>query len=151
MIDRYSRKEISDIWTLENKFKIWLDIEIAACEANAQLGIIPQEDLKIIKEKAQFTDGTITQLGSDVLDIGVNAVNPVAQVKPNLTTEELVAIFSGKIKTWKELDPALPDRSIVVAVRDLGGGASEVRSQAQRYRQVGRVGRPSEESREGRS
>jgi len=53
MIDRYSRKEISDIWTLENKFKIWLDIEIAACEANAQLGIIPQEDLKIIKEKAQ--------------------------------------------------------------------------------------------------
>ena len=55
MIDRYSRKEISDIWTLENKFKIWLDIEIAACEANAKLGIIPQEDLKSIKEKARFT------------------------------------------------------------------------------------------------
>jgi phosphate transport system substrate-binding protein len=43
-----------------------------------------------------------------------------------LTTEELVAIFSGKIKNWKELDSALPDRPIVVAVRDLGGGASEV-------------------------
>jgi len=66
MIDRYSRKEISDIWTLENKFKIWLDIEIAACEANAQLGIIPQEDLKIIKEKAQFTVSRIEEIENQV-------------------------------------------------------------------------------------
>ncbi|HQI38362.1 MAG TPA: adenylosuccinate lyase [Spirochaetota bacterium] len=66
MIDRYSRKEISDIWTLENKFKIWLDIEIAACEANAQLGIIPQEDLKIIKEKAQFTVARIEEIENQV-------------------------------------------------------------------------------------
>ncbi len=78
------------------------------------------------EEKEQFANGTITQLGSDVLDIGVNSANPVAKVKPNLTTEELVAIFSGKTKTWKELDPALSDRPIVIAVRDLGGGASEV-------------------------
>ncbi|HQK07508.1 MAG TPA: adenylosuccinate lyase [Spirochaetota bacterium] len=66
MIDRYSRKEISDIWTLENKFKIWLDIEIAACEANAQLGIIPQEDLKTIKEKAQFTVSRIEEIENQV-------------------------------------------------------------------------------------
>ncbi|HQA07865.1 MAG TPA: phosphate ABC transporter substrate-binding protein [Syntrophomonadaceae bacterium] len=78
------------------------------------------------EEKEQFANGSITQLGSDVLVIGVNAANPVAQVKPSLTTEELVSIFSGQIKNWKELDPALPDRPIVVAVRDLGGGASEV-------------------------
>ncbi|KAF1085538.1 Phosphate-binding protein PstS precursor [Sporotomaculum syntrophicum] len=78
------------------------------------------------EEKEQFANGSITQLGSDVLIIGVNSENPVAQVKPDLTTEELVSIFSGKIKNWQELDPALPDRSIVVAVRDLGGGASEV-------------------------
>jgi phosphate transport system substrate-binding protein len=78
------------------------------------------------EEKEQFANGSITQLGSDVLVIGVNSANPVAKVKPSLTTEELVNIFSGKIKNWKELDPALPDRPIVVAVRDLGGGASEV-------------------------
>lgn len=78
------------------------------------------------EEKANFADGTITHLGSDVLVIGVNANNPVAQVKPDMTTEELVAIFSGQIKNWKEVEPSLPDRPIVVAVRDLGGGASEV-------------------------
>jgi len=76
------------------------------------------------EEKEQFANGSITQLGSDVLVIGVNAANPVAQVKPSLTTEELVSIFSGQIKNWKELDPALPDRPIVVAVRDLAGQGS---------------------------
>ena len=62
MIDRYSRKEISNIWTLENKFRIWLEIEIAACEANTRLGLIPQEDLAIIKEKAAFTVRGSTKL-----------------------------------------------------------------------------------------
>lgn len=54
MIERYSRKEISEIWTLANKYRIWLEIEIAACEAQAQLGVIPAAALKKIKEKASF-------------------------------------------------------------------------------------------------
>jgi adenylosuccinate lyase len=66
MIDRYSRKQIASIWSLENKFKIWLDIEIAACEANAQLGIIPEEDLAIIKEKANFDVKRIEEIENQV-------------------------------------------------------------------------------------
>lgn len=66
MIDRYSRKEISNIWTLENKFRIWLEIEIAACEANTRLGLIPQEDLAIIKEKAAFTVERVNEIESQV-------------------------------------------------------------------------------------
>jgi len=38
----------------------------------------------------------------------------------------LKKIFGGEITTWKQLDPALPNKNIVVAVRDLGGGASEI-------------------------
>ena len=41
MIDRYSRKEIKKIWNEENKYQIWLDIEIAAAEAMEKLKIIP--------------------------------------------------------------------------------------------------------------
>ncbi|MGI6406440.1 MAG: phosphate ABC transporter substrate-binding protein [Syntrophaceticus sp.] len=78
------------------------------------------------EENEQFAEGSVVQLGSDVLAIGVNPANPVAQAKPDLSTDELVSIFSGEFKTWKELDPALPDSPIVVAVRDVGGGASEV-------------------------
>jgi phosphate transport system substrate-binding protein len=78
------------------------------------------------EENEQFAEGSVVQLGSDVLAIGVNPANPVAEAKPDLSTDELVSIFSGEFKTWKELDPALPDSPIVVAVRDVGGGASEV-------------------------
>ena len=66
MIERYSRKEIADIWSLSNKYRIWLDIEIAACEANADEGIIPLEDLKVIKEKANFDVDRINQIESEV-------------------------------------------------------------------------------------
>ena len=66
MIDRYSRKEIAAIWTLENKFRIWLDIEIAACEANARLGLIPEKDLAVIREKADFTVERILEIEDQV-------------------------------------------------------------------------------------
>ena len=41
MIERYSRKEIKKIWEEKNKYKIWLDIEIAAAQAMEKLKIIP--------------------------------------------------------------------------------------------------------------
>ncbi|HSV97515.1 MAG TPA: adenylosuccinate lyase [Spirochaetota bacterium] len=66
MIDRYSRGEIANIWTLENKFRIWLDIEIAACEANARLGLVPDEDLAIIRDKADFNVERILEIETQV-------------------------------------------------------------------------------------
>jgi len=54
MIARYSLPEISRIWEDENKYRIWLEIEILACEAQAELGIIPLEAVKEIREKARF-------------------------------------------------------------------------------------------------
>jgi adenylosuccinate lyase len=66
MIPRYSRKEISEIWELENKFRIWLDIEIAVCEIYAARGIIPAEDLTVIKEKADFDLERILEIENEV-------------------------------------------------------------------------------------
>ncbi len=66
MIERYSRKEIAGIWSLENKFRIWLDIEIAACQAHAKMGTIPEEDLRIIEEKADFDLNRIEEIESQV-------------------------------------------------------------------------------------
>ncbi|MCL1864657.1 MAG: adenylosuccinate lyase [Spirochaetes bacterium] len=66
MIDRYSRKEMSGIWDLNNKFRIWLDIEIAVCEVYAERGIIPAEDLSIIKDKAAFTVSRILEIENEV-------------------------------------------------------------------------------------
>ncbi len=50
MIPRYSRKKISQIWSDENTFNCWLQVEIATCEAWNELGIIPKEDLQKIKK-----------------------------------------------------------------------------------------------------
>ncbi len=57
---------MANIWTLENKFRIWLDIEIAACEVQADLGVIPQEDLIAIKKKAAFNLQRIEEIESEV-------------------------------------------------------------------------------------
>lgn len=54
MIDRYTRPEMGNIWTEENRYNAWLEVEILACEAWAELGEIPKEDTKLIRENAAF-------------------------------------------------------------------------------------------------
>lgn len=66
MINRYSRPEMLKIWANENKFRIFLDIEILACEAQAELGTIPKETVKIIKEKAKFDVQRIDEIEQSV-------------------------------------------------------------------------------------
>ncbi|MGI9352128.1 MAG: adenylosuccinate lyase [Rhizobiaceae bacterium] len=52
MIPRYSRKEMTDIWSAQSKFRIWFEIEAHACDALAELGVIPKESAKTIWDKA---------------------------------------------------------------------------------------------------
>jgi adenylosuccinate lyase len=66
MIPRYTRPEIGNIWEDENKFKIWLNIEILACEAMHQLGVVPAADLKRIKARATFSVKRINQIEAKV-------------------------------------------------------------------------------------
>lgn len=54
MIERYSRPEMRNIWSEENKFKAWLEVEICACEAWADLGVIPKEDVEKLRASASF-------------------------------------------------------------------------------------------------
>jgi len=54
MIERYSREEMASIWTEQNQFQSWLDVEIAACKAWSRLGIIPVEDIRKMETSARF-------------------------------------------------------------------------------------------------
>ncbi|MCR5177106.1 MAG: adenylosuccinate lyase [Anaerovibrio sp.] len=54
MIERYTNPEMGNIWTLQHEFEVMLDVEIAACEAMAELGEIPKEAAVNIREKAHF-------------------------------------------------------------------------------------------------
>ena len=52
MIERYSLPEMAAIWTLDNRYQAWLEVEIAACEAWAELGVIPGEEARLIRKNA---------------------------------------------------------------------------------------------------
>ena len=62
MIDRYTRPEMGAIWTEENKYKAWLEVEILADEAWAELGVIPKEDVAKIRQNASFNIDRIYEI-----------------------------------------------------------------------------------------
>ncbi|MBU2235348.1 MAG: adenylosuccinate lyase [Proteobacteria bacterium] len=62
MIPRYSREKMTAIWSPENRYRKWLDIEILACEALALRGEIPEASLKNIREKAGFDVDRIDEI-----------------------------------------------------------------------------------------
>ena len=62
MIERYTLPEMAALWTLENKFKKWLEIEIYACEAWSELGVVPKEAVELIRKNARFSVERILEL-----------------------------------------------------------------------------------------
>ena len=66
MIPRYSRKELVNIWSEENKYKIWLNIEIAAAEAMEKYKIIPRGVVSVVKKKGKIKVNRIHQIESKV-------------------------------------------------------------------------------------
>ena len=66
MIKRYSRKELTDIWSEENKYRIWLEVEIAAAQAMEKLGQIPKGVSAAVRKKAKINVKRIHQIESKV-------------------------------------------------------------------------------------
>ena len=66
MIPRYSREKMANIWSPENKFQIWLEIEAYACEAQEKLGVIPEGVAKAVWERGKFDVARIDEIERDV-------------------------------------------------------------------------------------
>ena len=66
LIERYTLPEMGNLWTEQAKFQGWLDVEIAACQANAELGRLPEEALQQIREKASFEVPRILEIEAEV-------------------------------------------------------------------------------------
>lgn len=65
MISRYTLPEMENLWSESSKFAIWLEVEIAACEAWAKLGKIPDSAVSAIKRKARFDVGRIEEIEAE--------------------------------------------------------------------------------------
>ena len=77
-------------------------------------------------EKSQMTNYKEFLVASDALTVSVNAKNPIVKIKDDLDSDTIRKIFSGEYKYWSDVDPSLPQKEIVVIIRDLSGGAYEV-------------------------
>jgi adenylosuccinate lyase len=64
LIERYTRKEMGRLWSPESRYDTWLQIEIAVCEALAQLGKIPEEAVEVIRREARYTVERVEEIES---------------------------------------------------------------------------------------
>ena len=113
MIDRYSREEIKRIWDLESKFAYYLKVELAVCEAYSRLKMIPEEALRVIKEKACFTidriDEIEKQVRHDVIAFLTNVNESVGTeyakyIHMGLTSSDVIdTAFALQIKASSEI------------------------------------------------
>jgi len=82
MIARYTRPVMATLWSQENKYQKWLDVEMAACEALSAQGLIPAKDLALIRKKARFSVERIEELEQitkhDVIAFLTNVAEHVA-------------------------------------------------------------------------
>lgn len=60
--ERYSYPQMRELWTLESKFRSWMEVELAICDALSELGYIPKEAVKLIRERASFTVERVLEL-----------------------------------------------------------------------------------------
>ena len=79
MIARYTRPEMGRIWNDENKFRTWLNVEVAASETLAEAGIVPAEAAKAIREKGNFDVERILQIEAEVKHDVIAFTTNVAQ------------------------------------------------------------------------
>lgn len=107
MIERYTRPRMGSLWTMEKKFQRWLDVEIFACEAWAELGVIPRESVEEIRQKAKFEVGRILEIEEtvqhDVVAFTTNVaeyVGPAAKyVHYGLTSSDVVDTALASLMT----------------------------------------------------
>ena len=98
MIERYTLPEMGGLWSEQNKFQKWLDVEIAVCEVHAEMGTIPREALEEIKSRARFSVERINEIekttNHDVIAFTTNlaeSIGPASRfVHYGLTSSDVV-------------------------------------------------------------
>jgi adenylosuccinate lyase len=112
MIPRYTRPQMGDIWTDENRFKIWLEIELLACEKQEELGIIPAGTTAGIRTKAKFDTKRVLEIEEETKhDVIAFLTNVAEYVGPDsrfihlgMTSSDVVdTAFSVQCKQAGEL------------------------------------------------
>ena len=122
MIPRYSRPEMSAVWSDENKFKTWLEIETLACEALAKLGKIPQSAVDDIRAKGKFDPKRIDEIEAEVkhdviaflTNVGENVGESARYMHQGMTSSDVLDT-SFNMRLTQSVDILLKDMDRLLA------------------------------------
>ncbi|MBE9178267.1 adenylosuccinate lyase [Oculatella sp. LEGE 06141] len=139
MIERYTLSEMGDLWTETYKFKTWLQVEIAVCEAQAELGYIPADAVEEIKAKANFDPERILAIEAEVRHDVIAFLTNVNEYVGDAGRYIHLGLTSSDV-----LDTALALQlvaSLDVIAEQLEALIQAIRYQAQQHRNTVMIGR----------
>jgi len=139
MIDRYSLEKMKSIWSEENKFRKWLEVELAACDAWKSLGKIPDAALKKIKKAAKFSVRRINEIEKTTdHDVIAFLTNVAEHVGPDSRFIHMGMTSSDVVDTALSL---LMRESAQLIIADIEGLVNALRSKAREYKFTPMIGR----------
>ncbi|MBI5602215.1 MAG: adenylosuccinate lyase [Deltaproteobacteria bacterium] len=139
MIPRYTRPVMAKIWSPENKYQKWLEVEILACEALSQLGFIPSRDLSQIKKKARFSVERIEELEQTTKhDVIAFLTNVAEHVGPASRHIHLGLTSSDVLDTSYAV---LLKEASEILIEDLKGLQAVIKDQALAHKKTVMIGR----------
>ncbi|TET85642.1 MAG: adenylosuccinate lyase [Desulfobacteraceae bacterium] len=139
MISRYTRPEMGRIWESENLYAKWLEVEIAACEAMAQEGLVSEEALENIKKKAAFSVGRILEIEEETKhDVIAFLTNVAEHVGPDSRYIHLGLTSSDILDTSFAL---LLKQAMDIIVQDLQELMDVIRTRAMEHKYTAMIGR----------
>ena len=139
MIERYTRKEMGRLWEPQNRFGKWLEVEIAACEAWAELGKIPKKALEVIRKKAGFDVARIDEIEAVVKHDVIAFLTSVAEkVGPESRYVHKGLTSSDIVDTAQSL---LMKEAADIIISDLKKLMAVLRTQAFAYKETFCIGR----------
>ncbi|MCG2778725.1 MAG: adenylosuccinate lyase [Desulfobacterales bacterium] len=139
MISRYTRPEMGRIWEPENLYAKWLEVEIAACEAMAQEGLVPEEALENIKKNAAFSVGRILEIEEETKhDVIAFLTNVAEHVGPDSRYIHLGLTSSDILDTSFAL---LLKQAMDIIVQDLQELMDVIRTRAMEHKYTAMIGR----------
>ncbi|MFH1683926.1 MAG: lyase family protein, partial [Candidatus Margulisiibacteriota bacterium] len=139
MIDRYTLPKMREIWSEEHKFNTWLEIEIAACEAWAKLGKIPQSSVKKIKKNATFSLKRINEIEKIVDHDVIAFLTSVAEkVGPDSRFIHMGMTSSDVVDT--SLSLVLRDAADII-LKDIDEFIGILKKMAKKYKEIVMMGR----------
>ena len=139
MISRYTRPEMGRIWEPKNRFAKWLEVEIAACEAMAQEGLIPKEAVKNIKMNAAFSVERILEIEEETKhDVIAFLTNVAEHVGPDSRYIHLGLTSSDILDTSFAL---LLKQAIEMIIQGLKELMDVIRARAREHKYTAMIGR----------